>query len=170
MNEKYPYFEMHRISVGLVQRLRPACVRIEVVGSIRRREAEIGDIKIIAIPHTPLDALLAGMQVSFFRNDTQHKQFLFSENRRRRGQVYQAEIFLQRDPATWGINMLLQTGTVDFNHQMVTPKRIGGLMPNDFQIRDARVWFGGLALDTPTEESVFELWGMDWIAPEDRRD
>ena len=45
------------IALGLVERLRPACTRIEIAGSVRRGYAEVKDIEIVAIPDlAPLPA------------------------------------------------------------------------------------------------------------------
>ncbi len=40
------------IAASLVETLRPACVRIEIAGSLRRAKAEVGDIEIVCIPIT----------------------------------------------------------------------------------------------------------------------
>ena len=168
---------MFKLASALVERLRPACERIEIAGSIRRKKAEIGDIELIAIPktipdllgepqpQTKVDILLAGWPIMITKNGPKYKQFLFNGTT---GQEYQVDLFLQPDPATWGINYMIRTGPSEFSTRMVTSVDIGGLRPRDLLVRDGRVWRSGVALATPTEESVFALWGISWIAPENR--
>lgn len=52
--------------------------------------------------------------------------------------------------------------------RMVTDRAFGGCKPDGYEVRDARVWKDGMALDTPDEDSVFDLWGMCYVDPEDR--
>ncbi len=66
--------------------------------------------------------------------------------------------------------MMLRTGSKEFAHKMVTPKWQGGFKPDGLQVRDARVWRDGVALDTPEEIQVFDLWQMEFIPPEMREE
>jgi DNA polymerase/3'-5' exonuclease PolX len=54
-NEKRPYAQMMTIARAVVERLRPACQRIEIAGSLRRHRPMVGDIEICAIPIMPTD-------------------------------------------------------------------------------------------------------------------
>lgn len=82
----------------------------------------------------------------------------------------QVDLFLQPDPATWGVNMLLRTGSAEFSRKMVTKRSQHGFMPDCYQVRDARVWAGAKLLDTPEEADIFALWGMDYVLPPQRTD
>lgn len=174
---KRPYAQMRAIADSLVERLRPACHRIEIAGSLRRQRPMVGDIEIVAIPRLDtdlfgvslftgdLDRLLAQWPIEMVKNGPKYKQFSFASTAGRR---YTADLFLQPDPATWGVNFLLRTGAAEFSHRMVTPKWSGGWKPEGLEVRDARVWRGDEVLDTFEEEQVFELWNMDFIRPEER--
>ena len=178
MKRNRPYTQVMPIAEMLVERLRPACTRIEIAGSLRRKEAIIGDIEIVAIPILELDLLgeptgvsaidylFVGWQVKLTKNGTKQKQFMVTTNR---GAVYQVDLFLQPDPATWGVNFLLRTGHRNFSTRMVTPKSVGGYMPAGYQVSGARVWYQGELVETPEEEDVFRLWGMAVIPPSERR-
>ncbi len=169
---KRPYEQMHKIACGLVERLQGACHRLEIAGSLRRKEKLIGDIEIVAIPimHTNLfgeptdtsevDTLLAGWPITLIRNGQKQKAFDFVGSK---GQTYKVDLFLQPDPATWGVNMMVRTGSRDFTQKMVTLNWQGGFMPVGYKVKDARVWRNGETLDTPEETDVFGLWGMDFI-------
>ena len=175
--EKRPLAQMERIANGLVARLKPACHRIEIAGSIRRKKAMIGDIELIAVPilHTNLfdepletsqvDDLLASWPIAFIRNGPKQKSFTFEGTT---GGSYKVDLFLQPNPATWGVNMMIRTGDEDFSKKMVIPKWQGGYMPDQYKVDKARVWENGVALSTPNEIDVFRLWDMAYIVPEHR--
>lgn len=177
MKTKRPYAVIHHLADVLVDRLTPACTRIEEAGSLRRKQAEIGDIELIAVPipvldlfgqptgQTQVDLLLAQWPVEVIKDGEKYKQFIVTTTH---GQPVQVDLFLQPDPATWGVNMLIRTGPVNFSRKMVTPKRSGGWMPDAYIVRDARIWLLHEAQETPEEEDVFRLYGLDWIAPEYR--
>lgn len=174
---KRPYAQMHGIACGLVERLRPACQRIEIAGSIRRKRPTIGDIELIAIP-TPItdlfgvdsgttlvDATLAAWPITFIKNGQKYKQFTFEG---RSGETYTVDLFLQPDPATFGINYMIRTGSAAFSKRMVTKRSQGGYMPDDLRVDGAKVWRNGAIVPTLEEMDVFDLWQMDFVEPEER--
>lgn len=177
MKEKRPYAEMKYLADALVGRLRVACERVEVAGSIRRKKPMVGDIEIVAIPilrynlvgesmaDTAVDELLRSWPIRLTKNGQKYKQFLFNSTG---GREYQVDLFLQPDPATWGVNFMIRTGSGEFSKRMVTSVQFGGLCPDGLSVRDGRVWRNGQALDTPEESDVFRLWGMDVVPPEQR--
>jgi len=65
--------------------------------------------------------------------------------------------------------MLIRTGPANFSRKMVTPKRLGGWMPDAYTVRDARIWLPYERMETPEEEDVFRLYGLEYIEPEYRR-
>lgn len=185
-NIKLPWLQMRTVADAVVHKLQPACHRIEVAGSLRRMQELVGDIEIVAIPRmdidlfgNPLDtsevdwllktwplkshSCLSG--VEWHKNGQKYKQFSFAGSS---GYSYKIDLFLQPDPATWAVNFLLRTGNADFSHRMVTPKAFGGYKPDGYEVRDARVWRGGVAVDVLDEGDIFDLWGMKFIAPKDR--
>ena len=54
--EKRPYDQVLTVANCLVTALHPACHRIEIAGSLRRKKTMVGDIEIVAVPilHTNL--------------------------------------------------------------------------------------------------------------------
>lgn len=184
---KRPYAIVKPIGGQIVHRLGLACTRVEIAGSLRRQCPLIGDIEIVAIPRfrqrtmfampsqaSMVDDLLDAWQVrvgaGHFRmgpNGQKLKRFWLTT---KCGEEYQVDLFLQPDPATWGVNFLLRTGSAAFSKDMVTPKSKGGLMPSHLYVSGARVWGDneGRAYETPEEEDVFKLYGMPFIPPEER--
>lgn len=175
--QKRPYAVVLQVANYIVERLAPACERIEIGGSLRRKKAEVGDIEIVAVPklnydllgepmkQTQVDDLLMMSFPALRKNGEKYKQFNFMVEG---GDIYQVDLFLQPDPATFGANYMIRTGSAEFSHKMVTPKKFGGLMPNDLRVQDARVWRGHECLPTPEEGDLFRLWGMTFVQPEAR--
>jgi DNA polymerase/3'-5' exonuclease PolX len=161
--------------------MAPACERIEVVGSLRRRRIQVGDIELLLIPKwgkgepTGLfeeDAPTINLALAFLdemveRGDlvkrtningqtmwgakTQYAQF---------GSV-NIDIFQVHDPECWGVQKMIRTGPAEFSKSFVTQRNKGGKLPNDLFVKDGRVWKGGSnePLSTPTEDHFFRLCG-----------
>lgn len=173
---KQPFKTMMEAARLLVAKLQPACERIEIAGSLRRQRPLVSDIELVAIPKpilnligeptewTEVDNLLDTLPVTFTKRGRKYQQFWFD------GSIlpFYVDLFLQPDPATWGVNFLLRTGSATFSHFMVTPTWQGGHKPEGFEMKDARVWRNGVALDTPEEIDVFNAFGMLYVEPRDR--
>lgn len=174
---KRPYAQVMRVAEVLVDSLRIHCHRIAIAGSLRRKRPMCGDVEIVAVPilHTDLigdpldtsevDDWLARSPVTLHKNGNKYKQFSFEWQPR---MWFKVDLFLQPDPATWGWNYMVRTGSKEFSHRMVIAKSYGGHKPDWATIDGARVWRNGKALDTSEESKVFDLWGMDFIEPENR--
>ena len=80
---------------------------------------------------------------------------------------YTVDLFIQPDPATWGVNFTLRTGSSDFAHWLVTPRSKGGALPLGMFVTEARLWrmTDVTPLATPEEADFFRLIGVDWIEP-----
>jgi hypothetical protein len=97
------------------------------------------------------------------------------------GRLYTVELWLQPDPRTWGQNLMIRTGSLDFAKWMVTARSQGGAVPCDdkgrplYVSRDAlwrtqsgeRLSWGEVA-PTPEEEDVFALLDVAWFEPWER--
>lgn len=179
------------IAGGLVERLRPACTRIEIAGSIRRGKADVKDIEIVAIPDltpmlrarpefgkpipkvhkTKLDAILDEMvaerMICFEKNGEKYKKFDF-ENR------INCDLFLVTPPAEWGVQMVIRTGPADFSHWVVTRQRSGGALPNEYRVQDGAVWEGDTSNPTQNligfgeEIDFLKFLGLGWVEPGER--
>lgn len=169
-----PYAEALEIAQELIFRIRPACARIEIAGSLRRLKPEVGDIELVAIPlyeqNTDLFGHAVGAPVNlidealgqisgrgpFAKNGPAFKQFDFL------GQS--VDLFLV-NADTWGVQFLIRTGNREFSHWMVTPRTLGGALPFGMQVRDGRLWQKGAPLATPEEIDVFLAAGVPYRAP-----
>jgi len=175
MKRRLPYDRAMGLAEKLVKQLEDGCERVEIAGSLRRHCPAVGDIEIVVVPrliperdlfknitryHNVLDEVLRGMGVRLIKDGLKYKQFPFGE--------LMCDLFIQPDPATWGVNFTLRTGSRDFSRWLVTPVQLGGAMPAGMYCRDARIWRGLEALETPEEVDVFQVLGLAWIGPEQR--
>jgi len=170
------------LSAALIRELAPACVRICVAGSIRRRQPTIGDIEIVAIPAerprlligrpaTPLDEVLIGLE------GAGRLERLHWGPKGRRFFVPDGPCNLDLHlctPETWACCLLIRTGPAAFGHRLVTPRRLGGWMPDRLRMQDLRLVsqipgaLAGVPLATPEEEDVFGVLGIDYLQPWER--
>jgi DNA polymerase/3'-5' exonuclease PolX len=179
MKTKRAYTEMLAVAEDVKSKLQDACERIEIAGSIRRKQPMVGDIELVAIPKTmpdlfgtpmettEVDILLFGSSFvnEIYKDGSRYKQFTMQAGE---GNAYQVDLFLAT-PENWGYILMLRTGPSDFSRKMVTPIRHGGLLPPGLKVRDGYVWNGARIVCVQTEHALFAQWGMEYIAPEERR-
>lgn len=175
MKTKLPLAVARDAAAQLVEQMAPHCKRIEVAGSIRRCRLEIGDIEIVCVPTVELyDLTDAWLSSGVIRHREPrcwgNRLRSFRLNVKNLEESVQVDLFLQPDPATWGVNMLLRTGSAEFSRKMVSKRSQDGFMPEHFKVYEARVWAGAKLLDTPEEQDIFQLWGMDYVLPPQRSD
>lgn len=183
-----------KVAESLVEHLRPACVRIEIKGSLARCKPEVKDIDLLIIPDltplphpraefgkpvpavykTALDKMVADMAaegtIRLTKVGDRSKTFWLTYA----GII--CEIYTVLQPATWGVRSVIRTGPADFSHWIVSHKRIGGAMPDGFRVQAGAVWEGDQEQDingkTPIgfdEERAFLEWlKLGWIEPRDR--
>jgi DNA polymerase/3'-5' exonuclease PolX len=181
MKIKLKLSRAHSLAEKIKNALAPACERIEIAGSIRRRKPTVGDVEIVAIPKfmpdmeaqlslfgdppmmvSALDLLLDNLvrnKDNFCRGDKDgelYKNFLVQIDED--GSEVGLDLFLTTKEQ-WGYILALRTGPGDFNKVWVTQKSKGGLLPDDLYFE------GGWLCDelgqqaTPEECDVFDLIG-----------
>jgi DNA polymerase/3'-5' exonuclease PolX len=170
-----------KIAQSLIEDLKSSCHRIEIGGSIRRNKPEVKDIELICIPvfdQFPTGQMsLEGDPITSFEN------LLFEHiaaNRDKYGIIKMGEKYAQIEVIafdkyikvdvftatfrTWGYIFMIRTGPADFSTWVVTE-----LKKNGFRPEGGEVSHHGTPCTIPTEDDLFFLLGMDYIAPEDRR-
>jgi DNA polymerase/3'-5' exonuclease PolX len=178
MKAKLPYPIALALAETVVIDLAPACDRIGIAGSIRRKKSEIGDIEIVCIPAIETGADLFG-QPTTVRSapDSRLEEIAASRGWRR---IKGGDLYRQYDigpcvldlfvttPEKWGVIFTIRTGSADFSRWLVTPRREGGALPGYLKVKDGRLWAGGMPLATPDETDVFTRLELAWIPPEER--
>jgi DNA polymerase/3'-5' exonuclease PolX len=171
---KTPYAEALAKARALEQALRPACERVLIAGSLRRKRSTIGDLELVVLPETAsiidlfgetagarslLDDVLAPLGLSYTLNGPKFKQFSW--------QGMTCDLFICSS-ATWAVNATLRTGCAEFSHWLVTEKRRGGARPAHMEFKDGVVYEVGKPLDIREERELFMLLELPWIEPEER--
>ena len=186
---RIPLAQAERLAAELMELLRPACDRIELAGSIRRRKADVGDIEILAAPRTVQTVDMWGIPIPGLHSNALEdlcgcllaRGVLVARETNGRGawgERYKrvafgdakVDLFAVLHPAQWGVLLLIRTGPADFSRRFVTPRRQGGMMPEWAVVKDGAIWQRGTGemIETPEEEDVFRVLGLDWIPPESR--
>ncbi len=172
IKKKVPLQDALMFAQTLRELLEPACERIEIAGSIRRRKPEVGDIELVAIPKPTTDLLgnleyqtsriiarLVELARQFSKRGEWYAQFGFAG--------LQVDLFMTT-PDKWGCIYMIRTGPAGFSRRMMTKRSQGGLCPDHLRFKDGRLWDGDEALETPEEEDVFAHLGVSWLDPIER--
>lgn len=177
--------EARAIANEIVTALSPACERIEIAGSIRRQKPDnIKDIEIVAIskPFRPtfgvkpksgeLQAL-----VDKLRSEGEVMARTDGRGRTAWGQKYRRILWGQHAAPldlfivtreTWGAQFTIRTGDADFSHKLVTPRSMGGVLPDALILKDGMLWRSGVHVQTLEEIDFFRMIDLVWIPPHQR--
>ena len=173
--------------------LGPACVRIEIAGSVRREKAdEIKDVELLMIP-APCRPVFGkfGAPILWLMDDLMEqgilRKRLDKNGRAAWGSLYQRAWWKIRDvyvpldlfscePGNWGALFAIRTGPDDFSHRLVTPRRFGGAMPQDMiqsdgwlrHVRGSLMEIVEEKIITPEESDYFSALGLPTLPPRDR--
>lgn len=184
---RIPLAEAEALAVELVALLRPACERVEIAGSIRRRKADVGDVEIVAAPRFAaardlfggtagvvncLDDLVSHLEAAGTLTRRVSDKGATAWGSRLKRALYKGfpvDLFAAFEPATFGVIHVIRTGSAEFSHRLVTPRRLGGMLPDWAQVKDGAIWHrDGTKMPTPEEEDVFALLGIPVVPPEAR--
>jgi DNA polymerase/3'-5' exonuclease PolX len=167
-----------------IELLAPACERIQIAGSIRRRKETVKDVEIVLIPKTEPTGMFgdgppASLQFQLVQEWASVGVFrhrLDKNGRPACGPRFQRlifegmplDVFCVLPPAQWGLILAIRTGPWEFSKRMMTPKHLGGMLPMGCKVQDGQLWDRQQPIPLPEEEDVFRHLGMDWIEPEAR--
>ena len=168
--------------------LAPACERIEIAGSIRRKKQEVGDVEIVCIPKfergglfgdgEPIDLLtrlcdahLIGGRIAH-RLDKNCRKSYGAKFKRLLFEGFPLDLF-STTADQWGVIFAIRTGPAEFSHRLVTKNEHGGNMPDGMCVSDG--WLRGLLTEhgdkipCREEADLFRAIGMEMIPPEKRQ-
>lgn len=189
MKDRIPLVEAEELAQSLVQLIGHRCRRIEVLGSIRRRKADVGDIEILYEPlleqigedlfgepsfHNASFAFLNGLKsegVLMDRLDINGRPAWGERYQRAVYRGFALDLFACIAPNQWGIQKVIRTGDAEFSRAVVTSRLEGGLMPPGCRVGSGHQFFDGREgkVEVPDEETFFRLLEIDFIEPERRR-
>jgi len=178
--ERFPLALASSVASEILESLIPACERIYVAGSIRRRRPDVGDIELLVIPkfrdvkdlfQTTIEEIdctddllteLISRGILRRRGAWGHLNKFFTHNR----SGIPVDIFVGTRE-NWGRDLLVRTGSADFNRRVMT--RLKEFYAGGHAYGDAAVTTrDGYRLTAPDEETMFNYLEWDWIPPEKR--
>lgn len=195
--ERIPLDEASDVAHRFKTLIGPWCERVAIAGSIRRRQPTVGDIEVVAVPKIETVNLtdMFGEVTGAEQRDMLHEEM---EYRLRLGQVEQrpkangtlmwgrkaklltfegvnVDLF-SPEAARFGWILAIRTGPADWSNAMVTP--VGqrthtgrpGMLPPLYRSREGWLTYrvSGERIETPTEQTVFDLLALEWREPWER--
>lgn len=174
-----------RDSAYLLEKLQPACKRVSVAGSIRRRKPRVGDIEIVAEPilqgapslfdqqqisiEIALDEMVQSGRLKRGEKDGErYKRLYVWSPLGDGGDWLKVDLFIVRPPAQWGVIMAIRTGPAEFSKWLVTDVRQGGARCYDMKFENGALWRNGAVIETPDEGVLFQELGLKWVEPWNR--
>jgi DNA polymerase (family 10) len=168
--------------------IEPFCQRFEVVGSIRRRRPDVNDVDIVAVPRlktaegTPFGSegfawaqipkiLGKRLNAAIVRKGDELICITLPDGTPEnvdRGPFslfgkYQVDIYRSSEE-TWGVLLLIRTGSKDHNIKLCSRAKAMGLMLSAKQ----GILKNGEVIASRTEEEIFATLGIPFVKPEDR--
>jgi len=169
------------------------CMRIQPTGALRRKEAVVDSIEMIASPQVVgtnsywtskgsdlsgeipgMDRLEAGVSLLVAKgalNRLPDRADFSRIGGSHRPPPYvlsyrRATVVVYRviAPSDWGIEFLLRTGDDDFLEFLE-----GKAKQRGFFLHNGRIEKNGKALEAPEESDVLRALGLDWIEPQNRK-
>jgi DNA polymerase/3'-5' exonuclease PolX len=174
MKTRIPLVEAEGIAQKIVAILSPACERIEIAGSIRRKRPDVGDIEIVAIPKmlpvVDMFGATSGVQsaLDIFDYSQLGKVVKGGSKYKKIENGIDLDLFIVTPPAQWGVLFMIRTGSADFSHKMVTIRKYGGYLLSNCKVKDGAVWRNGAIIPMDEEEDYFKLCGIEYVAPRHR--
>lgn len=179
---RHPLALADLVGEQLVAALGPACRRIMVAGSVRRRRPDVGDIEILLVPKIITEKDMFGqvvashsepnrvlMEMGFERGILRPNGAWGPYNKR----LFHIPSGIPVDVFTasmenWGRDLLVRTGPADFNIKVMSRFRQLGCRGHAYG--DAAVTLkDGSSRFAPDEETMFGLLGWDYLEPEARK-
>jgi len=151
----------------IVATISHLCEKIEVAGSIRRKKAEVGDIDIVVIPKP----FMWGRIPIVMRSELDAKPGIGGSELIRMYVPFanspdgQAQVdFYAAKRETWGVILLIRTGSTDHNIRLCTHAKALGMMLS----ASRGVLEKGMVIASKTEEEIFKALILPYVSPGDR--
>jgi DNA polymerase/3'-5' exonuclease PolX len=155
--------------------LLPSCFRVEIAGSVRRRSPEPGDIELVAIPK-PYDVGIFESGIATVVNQWQivKGELPCKYTQRILPEGIKLDLFFAT-PENWGLIYAIRTGSSLFSKRLAEHwcargyhSHEGHLYYTGKPVLDCDGVRGAKRIDTPEEEDIFRICGMEWVRPEFR--
>mgnify|MGYP001591938984 CR=1 FL=1 len=147
--------------------LSPHCLCCAVVGSVRRRKAEVKDIEFVLIPNPYQTGIfedgLAKIvnQWAKVKGEMEYGKIKYTQRVVDGGT--KLDLFFAT-PDNFGYIFMLRTGSSEWNQRVMLPRLKG----NGYKAHEGSIWWKGSILPVPEESDMFRIMGMDFVSPENR--
>jgi DNA polymerase (family 10) len=140
--------------------------KVMVVGSIRRKCHEVNDIDIVLIPQSWMwNTIIQTIKTNWLAQVVEAGQELarLKVSTSATSEPVQVDIYRAR-PETWGVLLLIRTGSIQHNIKLCSLARQKGMMLSAAKgvIKDGKI------IASRTEEEIFKALEMDFVKPESR--
>lgn len=174
--------EADELGAEMLAALAPACERIMIAGSVRRRRSQVNDLDIVLMPK----ASLAEVEFALRESPAKLEKYGQGDNwiaRVRDGKLaasptdegFQVDIWLAKPrqgdlfsliKSTWGTILLCRTGSMAHNIQLASLANSKKLKWSPYRgLIDPKT---EEVIASETEEDIYEALGLEWRPPEDR--
>lgn len=170
---------------AVLEALRPACLRIDVAGSVRRRVDAVGDLDLVAAPipdadmfGRPIEGVPRWSELDGLERRAVDAGLLRPDGGGGRQRKYvvtagagvEVPMQLWRVPEPeYAVALLIRTGPATFSKRFVTQRCYGGLLRDDAVIRNNRLWLIGPGEGAVYAERVVKDRGEfvpAWVRPQ----
>lgn len=188
---RVPLADADRVAAELLVVLGPACERIEVAGSVRRRRPDVGDIELVAVPtlvgvpglFEPTGSVnrLWDLVNNLVGRPGEPRLLATHQSDPKMGERYaklrhpasglQVDLFTAR-PETFGLILLIRTGPADYSQWFVVEARRRGFHVKEGELHRGSLGCGAIACEripVPEERHVYAALRMAWVPPEGRQ-
>jgi DNA polymerase/3'-5' exonuclease PolX len=165
--------EAKEIAWNIKNQLAPHCERIEIAGSIRRHKPEVGDIEIVCIPKSTVEADFfstetcrsqdwiraayhIGTVIKGHPIDGKYIQFQHSAG-------INVDLFLAT-PENWGLILAIRTGSADYSHNVLAC----GWVKHGYKSIEGMLCKGFHKIPVREERHLFQIAGVPWAEPWNR--
>lgn len=169
--------EAERLAFKVEQAITPCCERVVTVGSIRRRQPEVADIDLVVIPKPLMWSRIAGsliqeLDATLKACGPQLMRLTIPVAFTPSG-VCQVDIYAAT-PKTWGVLMLIRTGSIEHNIKLcVRAKDLGLRLSAKEGVIEVSSVVCGLSCNrtvtrviaSRTEEEIFKALQMEYVPP-----
>ena len=161
--------EVEPLAFKIVSTIEQHCIRVEVAGSIRRRKPTVNDIDVVIQPKSNswLQIIKAIRREFDAVTEKQGEKLatLYVPFVSKQGQgLLQVDLY-RASRSTWGILLLIRTGSAEHNIYLAKLAiRKGYRLAYSKGLLDK----GGEIIASESEQDVFQALGLDYIPPEER--
>ena len=161
--------EVEPLAFKIVKTIGAYCTRVEVAGSIRRRRPSVNDIDIVVQPKpNSWVQLIKAIRREFdavTEKQGEKLATLYVSFAGKPGQGYLQIDLYRANRNTWGILLLIRTGSAEHNIYLAKlALRKGYRLAYSKGLLNE----GGEIIASETERDVFQALGLDYIPPEER--